>query len=410
MNAVTDFELGQEVYGITKKGKIKVWSCDVFEFGHDHSLAGQAIMTITNRSSLDGKKIVRQERFEQGKNIGKANETTPYEQACSEAESRYRKQFDKGYTVGMPDPATAIKRNALGLPQPMLAKPCKEWDSAIEGTAWIQPKLDGHRAVVTRVDGKLIMYSRQGKLIESMQHILDHIDYDMDLHEGEFLDGELYVHGEHLQNIGSLIKKRQVESEHVQYHVYDMFWTHRPHENSPKPASYKYAPDATFRDRHLLLVSEFPTALPDDTPVKLVPTREIRSWERWALDEVAQEYVGKGFEGAIIRLDEKYEPGFRSDGLLKVKLFDDSEYKIIDVVEGKDRKVNSVDLKVACFVCEMEDGKTFEAVSMGDMYEKDRTWHNRGEYIGKTVTIKHSGYTKDGIPWHPVALRLREDI
>jgi len=405
MNAVTDFELGQEVYGITKKGKIKVWSCEVHMVD-----AVVAQMTIANRSSLNGKEILRHYLFDVGKNIGKANETTPFEQACSEAESRYRKQFDKGYTVEMPDPATAIKCNALGLPQPMLAKPCKEWDSAIEGTAWVQPKLDGHRAIVTRVDGELIMYSRQGKRIETMQHILDYIDCDMDLYSGCFLDGELYLHGERLQDIGSLIKKQHDKSVDVQYHVYDAFWTAPQILHQRRyPNSMQHMPYGERRD---VLGNMFPKApfFPDDIPVKLVDTREISSWERWDINDIAQEFISKGYEGAIIRLDEAYEPGFRSDGLLKVKLFDDSEYKIIDVVEGKDRKVNDVDLKVACFICEMQNGKTFETVSFGDMYEKDRTWHERSNYIGKIVTVKHSGFTKDGIPWHPIALRLREDI
>src|SRR5688572_2152141 len=33
-----------------------------------------------------------------GKNIGRANETSPYEQACREAESKWKKQLDKGYS------------------------------------------------------------------------------------------------------------------------------------------------------------------------------------------------------------------------------------------------------------------------------------------------------------------------
>jgi len=268
----------------------------------------------------------------------------------------------------------------------MLAHPVGKV-KAIEFPAHFQPKLDGHRAIVTRKDGKMVMYSRQGKLITSMDHILDHLDKKVS--EGEFLDGELYLHGVELQSIGSLIKKKQTGSENIVYHVYDIM-VDEPYT------------DRWNRLREIVGIANFTTA-------RLVPTMITYSMEEAQV--FTEDAIKQGYEGGILRTpDEGYLAGFRSRQLLKIKKFDDSEHEIIAVKEGKDRLCNAVDLKVAVFVCRTPDGQEFDCTAFGNMYEKDLIWHQRQKYVGKTLTVKHSGYTKDKKPWHPVALRLREDI
>lgn len=73
------------LYGLDKSGKYKVWS----------------IWTNNNflyimHGQEGGKMQTKAERIE-GKNIGRSNETSPEQQAELEAESRYKKQLDKGY-------------------------------------------------------------------------------------------------------------------------------------------------------------------------------------------------------------------------------------------------------------------------------------------------------------------------
>jgi DNA ligase-1 len=376
--------LGQRLYAPTKTGNVKVWSAHVI--GCDTSPV--ATIQIISQTKLGGKEVIREDVITEGKNIGKSNETTPFRQAISEAESRYRKKMDQGYKTEIPTDTSKANDNALGLPKPMLAHPIDKVKK-VEFPAHWQPKLDGHRAVVTKQNGEMMMYSRQGKPITTMAHILSHLEDKVG--EGEFIDGELYLHGEMLQNIGALIKKyRAGTSEHIVYHVYDTMM------------------DVPYTQRiaklRIMLNDEEPTS-----PVQLVTTMLVENIEQAHV--LTQRVIDEGYEGGILRTpDNGYEVGFRSRTLLKIKKFDDSEHTIIDVVEGNDRIVNGEFFKVACFICQTPDGKTFEVTSMGNMYEKDRTWHERDKFVGKTVTIKHSGYTKDGIPWHPVAMRLREDI
>lgn len=376
------FKLGQKLYAPTKTGNVKTWRACVV--GCDTS--PMATIEITTQTKLGGKEVERRDEIMEGKNLGKSNETTPYQQAVSEAESRYRKKIDQGYQADIPTDTTKANDNSMGFPKPMLAHPIDKV-KLVEFPAHFQPKLDGHRAIVTKKDGKMVMYSRQGKPITSMGHILSHLDKKMS--EGEFLDGELYLHGVELQSIGSLIKREQAGSENVAYHVYDIMMD--------EPYT-----DRWNKLREIVGIANFTTA-------RLVPTMIAYSMDEAQI--FTEDAIKEGYEGGILRTPDKgYLTGFRSRQLLKIKKFDDSEHTIVDVVEGKDRLCNDVNLKVACFVCETPDGQQFEVTSMGDMHEKDRTWHNREFFIGKTLTVKHSGYTKDKKPWHPVALRLREDI
>ena len=377
--------IGQTIYAVTKTGNVKTWCAEVF--GTPDEQPSDATITITTQTKLGGKKVVRHDVITEGKNLGKSNETTPYQQALSEARSRYNKKMDQGYRLDIPTDTTKANDNAMGFPKPMLAHPIDKVKE-IEFPAHFQPKLDGHRAIVTKKDGVMVMYSRQGKPIITMGHVLSHLEDTVE--EGMFLDGELYLHGEALQNIGSLIKKyRDGESEKVVYHVYDIM--------IDEPYTQRW-------DKLRIVVG-----IANFTPARLVPTMIANTMEEAQV--FTDDAIKQGYEGGILRTpDEGYLAGFRSRQLLKIKKFDDSEHVIVDVIEGKDRIVNDIELKVACFICETPEGQTFEVLAMGDMHEKDRIWRNREKFVGKILTVKHSGYTKDKKPWHPVALRLREDI
>jgi len=384
-----EFKVGQNLYASARTGKVKVWICSVRE-----EADGTAFLTITNRTGLDAKGIVREEHITQGKNLGKSNETTPYQQAVSEAESRYRKKMDQGYRTEIPKDTSKAGANTLGHPKPMLAHPIDKVKN-VEFPAFFQAKLDGHRAIVTKVNGEMLMYSRQGKRIDTMGHVLDFLSDRVQ--DGQYLDGELYLHGEALQNIGSLIKRYQPDSENVRYWAYDMIM--------PKPFAERTQLLREIVRGHLTSGE----ANAHSTPARYLPTMPVTSME--AAMNMHSAMVSVGYEGGILRTpDEGYVAGFRSRNLLKIKSFDDDEFTILGVIEGKDRNVNGLELKVAIFQLETNDGKPFEVLAPGTMHDKDQAWYSRNDLIGKRVTVKYMGFTKDGIPWHPVALRIREDV
>lgn len=121
------------LYGKSTSGKIKMWKAEVIKCSDDES------MIRIEHGYSDGKKQEDVRSITAGKNIGKANETTPYEQACSEARSDFNKKKDECYAENIDD----IKDESSGFFLPMLAHRWQDHSSKIKFPAYTQPKLDG---------------------------------------------------------------------------------------------------------------------------------------------------------------------------------------------------------------------------------------------------------------------------
>ncbi len=78
------------LYARDSKGSINTWEVVV-----NNQLTYSLI--IIGEGLMDGKKTITSRQISKGKNIGKMNATTPYEQACSEAEARWTKKKKQGY-------------------------------------------------------------------------------------------------------------------------------------------------------------------------------------------------------------------------------------------------------------------------------------------------------------------------
>jgi ATP-dependent DNA ligase len=260
----------------------------------------------------------------------------------------------------------------------MLAQPLGKVSYINYRDAVLQKKLDGHRCLITKYEGKIIAYSRQGKLIPSISHITDLL-IDR-IPEGETIDGELYHHGTPLQTIGSWIKREQPSTKSLMFVAYDMIARE------------------TFRERY----SELSQILKGCTghPIMLLPNVPYETQEHmW--DEMAK-VRNKGFEGLILRTNDRgYEDGTRSSSLIKIKQFHDTEVKVIGFEQSAD----------GWAVCVYEfEGKVGKCSAPGSMDEKRFVWNNQDRFLGKQLTIEYSMLTVDGVPFHANAIRWREDI
>jgi nucleoside-diphosphate-sugar epimerase len=92
------------LFGHTSNGDIKTWNASVIE-SEDHSI-------VKYEFGLEhGKKQVQTKQIDEGKNIGKSNETTHYEQAIKEVESKMKKKMDTGYSEDLADACLYILEN-----------------------------------------------------------------------------------------------------------------------------------------------------------------------------------------------------------------------------------------------------------------------------------------------------------
>ena len=290
---------------------------------------------------------------------------------------------DQGYKFTRDEARLQGATNQLGLIRPMLAKQLKQVNKIDYHNAVIQLKLDGHRCLITNQNGALMAYTRQGKTIDTIGHILTQLNGLIP--PGWTIDGELYTHGERLQTLSSWIKRAQPNSKRLLYVVYDVAL------NEPYKTRHKEMNRWFGSDGRLGWIAE---------DVHILPYKPYVSDE--ATRKAFLEAKKNGYEGLIIRTDDVgYEPGKRSSSLIKVKAFEDAEFKVIDMVPSKDGW--------GICVCETDVGKKFRVSAPGSVNEKTMVYQDRELFIGRLLTVAFAEYTKDGIPFQPTAMRWVED-
>ena len=351
------------LYSKDAKGKIRVWA-----ISHDDDY-------IYMSSGLKGgEETEKAERV----SFGMAGRTK-LQQIELRMNSRINKKIDSGMVYTVEEAQNEVRTNALGLLKP--AK-CMRWDKEAKNVpydeCWVQPKLDGHHCSIVNQNGELIAYSSSGKLIRSIDHILE----DMKLPEGMAIEGELYIHGMPLQDIGSLVKKKQEGSKNLVYNCYDI------------------VSDLHYKERFSILES-----LDLGAGAILLETAYLKG--RFNIEPILEAYLKRGYEGAVVRLGgHPYRAGVKSKGMLKVKpmhfgnfLIDD-EFLVVDISMSKDGW--------AILHCETETGGKFKVSCFGDMAYKKRVYQCREEFVGKHIRVEFSQRTKDKLPFHPVAICWRD--
>ncbi len=358
-----------KLFGKSKSGKIKQWSVLV-EF-----VAKDCSVIEIKHGFLDGKKQVSAKYIKSGKNIGKSNETTPYEQAVLEAKSALSKKIDEGYARKIED----IPKVSEGLFLPMLAHSFDKHSKKINYPCWVQPKLDGVRMLSKKIDGKVFMWSRKGKVIDVPDKIKNQLKSLMN--EKDCFDGELYVHGWDFQRIISAVKRKNSDTDKLQYHIYDM----------PEP-------NKTFENRFLKKDLNSLEGL----NIKIVKTDIVDKKNN--LEALERFYVKKAYEGVMVRnRNSLYEYKNRSYDLQKVKRFEDHEFEIIGGKCGTGKESGLV-----IFKCITEDGVEFDVRPKGCYEDRSYMYKNLESYIGKKLKVLFQGRTNDNVPRFPVGIGIRE--
>jgi DNA ligase-1 len=305
------------------------------------------------------------------------------QQVALKKQSRVNKQLDKGYCYTIEEALNSKGLNASKFAKPMLAQKFRDVKNIDFANCFVQYKYNGHRCLVTKQDGKLIAYSRNGKPITSIDHILKDLQW---LPECYTLDGELYLHGTPLQTIGSLVRKNQPDSKKLVYVVYDC------------TSHSKYEMRLSFLKR-----SNIGACTPS---ICIAPTFAYAE-SKMPIKERLAESIANGYEGLILRHGNTgYEAGKRSQSLVKVKQVLDDEFCIVGVHQSADGW--------AIFECQCEPSvgirpvqNTFRVSAMGTMQDKHNAWANRNDFIGKMLTVEFFEWTIDSKPFHPVAIGIR---
>lgn len=358
------------LYATDTKGKTKVWSVSV--------MYGDPVLIITTFGYLNGKMKTESTYIHEGKNLGKANETSPYEQAIAEAKSKITKKLDDNYTEIPPEEGD-VKVNIL----PMLAHPYAKRKHDLTWPAYVQPKLYGCRLLAHKVSETEMDYiSRGGKKFTTLGHLT--ADLLKILEVGEILDGEIYMHqAMTFQEIVSALKKKNHQTEILQYHIYDLVDLKKP-----------------FSDRTTIIKDKF-LKLTLDSPLQRVET--VKMYDEDEMFDMHNQFTVNGYEGTMIRNTHgMYVLDYRSKDLLKYKDFIDEEFKIVGGTDGKGSEAGCV-----IFLCECHSGR-FSVRPRGTR-EQRTIWLNEIDSLkGKKLTVRFQRLSDDGIPIFPVGIIIRD--
>lgn len=342
--------MNQTLYKATATGAIQTWRVDVQGdcYTVTHGQQGGKLQSKTTQCTA--------------KNIGKANETTPEQQALLEATALHKKQLERaGYRLSLDDKISHV--------MPMLARDYRKVSHQISDTdkLILSPKLDGVRAIW--IPEKRKFQSRKGTFYN-----VPHLEQSM-TDCNIMLDGELFLHGKPLNQIIGATKKANELTTQLQFHVFDC------------------VDNELHTSERLELIGIYLNENPRDG-VALV---QQLAGTKADIKPTHDRFVSEGFEGLMIRREGAYLQGQRPASLYKYKEFEESEFTVIGVEIDKDGG--------GILQC---DG--FNVRMRGADCERKHQAENPHEYIGKLVTVRYFALTEFGKPQFPVGVAIREDL
>lgn len=308
----------------------------------------------------------------EGKNLGRSNETMPTDQAISEAQSKWEKQKKKGYVKDSSGESPLKLPMKVSVYQDNLGKvtfPCT-----------VSPKLNGVNAEARlQDDGSIILLSRGGEEYALPKHWKAELEQLFQLFSTDSFNGEVYKHGEWLQDITGAMKKHRPLTDELEFHIFDL------------PTVGEEWKDRVYR----LSGDEDP-----DTygPIKFVENYEVTSHEE--IEEYHKECVEEGYEGIIIRnYSGLYEYNTRSTDVFKMKVALSEEFLITGYSEDKYHH--------PVFTCNSKGG-SFKAKPKGTDQQRKDILAEADQWVGKYLTVEFESYSKIGKPTKPVGITLRE--
>lgn len=372
------------LYKRTATGSVQYWIVEVYL---------NNVRTRTGK--VGGAEIVGAWTTVRGKNTGRSNATSNNEQAIKQAQNAFDKQQRINGYYAEEDSIDSGQK----FKPPMLALDYEDHKKKVDFTkpVWADLKFNGMRCELE--GGKA--FSRKGKPILAVPHILKVFEQVFADYPDLRVDGELYNHKLRwaLNDITSICRKTRPSAkdlarseEIVRYYVYDGYLA--------KSEKWGFGK----RNDHLIrLLSSYPelkkyVVFVEHTPVK--SEEDIDNFFRMA---VAQEY-----EGEIIRLDGPYEHK-RCHYLLKYKPWKTIEVKFKDALEGKGKRAGTAGSVFFTYknpVSKKEE--TGKANVKGKMEFVRRLWEDRKKLVGRPITIEFAYYTVYGVPFHPYCIEIRD--
>lgn len=365
------------LYKRTSTGAIQIWGQQLLDDKY-RSVLGQ----------IEGKLQVSDWTTAKPKNIGKANQRLGPEQAEFEVDNNYIKKLKESYFESITDIDCGT------LTEPMLAYDWKDYKHKFAKeklkVVYSSAKLDGGRCFAKK-EG---LFTRTGEIIKSCDHISEALIPFFLVNPNVVLDGELYNHDDiSFEDIMSIFRRGYNTNEALNI-KYNRTVT-KPKKLAEKLESellsfnvFDFIAEDLFEQRFENLVVWSNEFYWDESLIKIVDQVKCNIDDLAVIDSYYKSYLADGYEGQMIKFNTSYI-NKRTKYLLKRKEWMDSEYVLVDMLEGEGNWSGKA--RIAVF-----DG--FNADIVGT-YEECAEWlKNKDDYIGKPTTIKYFELTEDGAP------------
>ena len=242
-------------------------------------------------------------------------------------------------------------------PKPMLAH---KWEPGMNVSGWLMSeKFDGVRAYW---DGKWLS-SRSGLIFHSPLWFTEGFP-------SFALDGELWVGRGRFSDTLSIVRKKKPHEDwaNIRYMIFDTPETSGGFEQRMRVAQEWFK-------RHPSL---FAVVIEQET------CRDEKH-----LQQRLKEIESLNGEGIILRKPDSSYVNRRSNAMLKVKSFSESEAVVVEHIPGSGRNKG----RLGSVLVELSNGKRFAIGSGFSDYNR-----NNPPPIGSLITFKHYGFTESGIP------------
>ena len=271
----------------------------------------------------------------------------------------------------------------------------------IEGKEFvITTKIDGSRIIAIKENGQVSFYTRQGQKYDGL------VDLEAELKATRFdnfiFDGEIIAidtdKENTYKNTMKLSRTKDLEKHGLKMLVFDyMPFANWKIQNCPITYSVRRAQLSAIFD-----LSNF-------NYFELLPML-YKGTDTSKIIELLNEQTAKGEEGVMINVCDAPYDFKRTNNLLKVKKFQDTELKVIGFEEGTNKLLGTL----GAFICEY--GPNTVKVGSG-LSDEDRAyfWAHQEEMLGKYITVKFfekSVDSKTGLESlrFPIYMRVREDL
>ena len=274
-----------------------------------------------------------------------------------------------------------------------LAHDSANHESKVSGKKLIEVKLDGVRVItVVRSDGRVDMFSRNGKELANFPHIAQQISNVIQL-KGSSKSMDVVLDGEIMSSsfqdlMKQVHRKDNVEAGDAVLNLFDVI----PLEDFEKGF---YDKDQTTRSSMVKFwVEQNQELIPNVTYVanELVDLDTEEGQKRFK--EINQKAVDGGYEGIMIKDPEAGYECKRSVSWLKLKPFIEVTLSVLAIEEGTGRNEG----RLGALVCGgIDDGKDIR-VNVGSGFSdslRDSYWGERASIIGHNVEVRADAITQN---------------